>query len=83
MGKFSKLVICFVMLRGNHSSLPVALDRAILFPTEFAREASEKAGEIMMTEHAGETAAETGMGARTAATTAGQGGKLASVRETT
>ena len=83
MSKFSKLVICFVMLRGNHSSLPVALDRAILFPTEFAREASEKAGDIMMTQPAGATAAETGMAARTAATTAEQGEKLVSGRETT
>jgi hypothetical protein len=30
------------MLRGRHSSLPVALDRAIVFPTEFARRESEK-----------------------------------------
>jgi len=82
MSKFSKLVLCAVMLRGNHSSLPVALDRAILFPTEFARGASEKAGE-MMTQQAGATTAEAGMVARTATTTAGQGGKLASVHEMT
>jgi hypothetical protein len=37
MSTFSKLVICVVMLRGKHSGLPVALDRAIIFPTEFAR----------------------------------------------
>jgi len=67
MSKFSKLVLCAVMLRGSHSGLPVALDRAILFPTDFAREASEKAGGIMMTQHAG----------------AGQGRKLASVHEMT
>lgn len=83
MSKFSKLVLCAVMLRGNHSSLPVALDRAILFPTEFAREASEKADEMVMTQRAGTTATEAGMVTQTAATTAGQGGKLASVHEMT
>ena len=30
------------MLRGRHSGLPVAIDRAIVFPTEFARRESEK-----------------------------------------
>jgi len=29
------------MLRGRHRGLPVALDRAIVFPTEFSRKASE------------------------------------------
>ena len=42
MSNVSKLVLCTVMLRGRHSGLPVALDRAIVFPTEFAREESEK-----------------------------------------
>jgi len=42
MSNVSKLVLCAVMLRGRHSGLPVALDRAIVFPTEFAREEGEK-----------------------------------------
>ena len=42
MSNASKLVLCAVMLRGRHSGLPVALDRAIVFPTEFARKESEK-----------------------------------------
>jgi len=42
MSNVSKLVLCAVMLRGRHSGLPVALDRAIVFPTEFARRESEK-----------------------------------------
>jgi len=42
MSNVSKLVLCAVMLRGRHSGLPVALDRAIVFPTEFARKESEK-----------------------------------------
>lgn len=31
----SKLIICFVMLRGRHRGLPVALDRAVMLPHEF------------------------------------------------
>ncbi|KAG2356590.1 cation transport protein-domain-containing protein [Suillus spraguei] len=31
----SKLIVCLVMLRGRHRSLPVAIDRAIMFPSEF------------------------------------------------
>lgn len=46
MGTFSKLVICIVMLRGRHRGLPVALDRAIVFPTEFVHKASEKVKEL-------------------------------------
>jgi len=42
MSNVSKLVLCAVMLRGRHSGLPVALDRAIMFPTEFSREENEK-----------------------------------------
>lgn len=48
MGKLSKLIICIVMLRGRHRGLPVALDRAIMFPTDFMRKANEKAKEIKM-----------------------------------
>jgi hypothetical protein len=48
MSTFSKLIICVVMLRGRHRGLPVALDRAIVFPTEFADKASEKVKEMKM-----------------------------------
>ncbi|KAG2015589.1 potassium transporter [Coprinopsis cinerea AmutBmut pab1-1] len=34
----SKLIICVVMIRGRHRGLPVAIDRAVLFPKEFRRE---------------------------------------------
>ncbi|KAF9446528.1 TrkH-domain-containing protein [Macrolepiota fuliginosa MF-IS2] len=33
-GPLSKLVICIVILRGRHRGLPVAIDRAILLPSE-------------------------------------------------
>lgn len=42
MSNVSKLILCTVMLRGRHSGLPVAIDRAIVFPTEFMRRESEK-----------------------------------------
>ena len=35
MHTLSKLVLCIVMLRGRHRGLPVALDRAVLMPSEF------------------------------------------------
>lgn len=31
----SKLIVCFVMLRGRHRGLPVAIDRAVLLPLEY------------------------------------------------
>ncbi|KAI0754516.1 TrkH-domain-containing protein [Daedaleopsis nitida] len=34
----SKLVVALVMLRGRHRGLPVALDRAVLMPSEFLAE---------------------------------------------
>ncbi|KAJ7099551.1 cation transport protein-domain-containing protein [Mycena belliarum] len=33
----SKLIVCFVMIRGRHRGLPVAIDRAVLLPMEFNR----------------------------------------------
>ena len=30
----SKLILCAVMLRGRHRGLPVAIDKAILLPTD-------------------------------------------------
>ncbi|KAI0642944.1 TrkH-domain-containing protein [Trametes meyenii] len=35
MHTLSKLIICAVMIRGRHRGLPVALDRAVLMPSEF------------------------------------------------
>ncbi|KAF8178668.1 cation transport protein-domain-containing protein [Mycena galopus ATCC 62051] len=32
----SKLIVCLVMLRGRHRGLPVAIDRAVMLPMEFA-----------------------------------------------
>jgi Trk-type K+ transport system membrane component len=37
----SKLVLCFVMLRGRHRGLPVAIDKAIMLPRESLDEAEE------------------------------------------
>ncbi|KAJ3542209.1 hypothetical protein NMY22_g3597 [Coprinellus aureogranulatus] len=34
-GTVSKLVFCAVMIRGRHRGLPVAIDRAVMFPREF------------------------------------------------
>jgi len=45
MSTFSKLVICAVMLRGRHRGLPVALDRAIVFPSEFVQKVNERENE--------------------------------------
>ncbi|KAJ7496885.1 cation transport protein-domain-containing protein [Mycena latifolia] len=35
----SKLIVCFVMIRGRHRGLPVAIDRAVMLPMEFNRNA--------------------------------------------
>lgn len=43
MHTLSKLVICLVMLRGRHRSLPVAIDRAIMLPNEFKKEDEDTA----------------------------------------
>ncbi|PFH52155.1 hypothetical protein AMATHDRAFT_79883 [Amanita thiersii Skay4041] len=34
----SKLVICAVMLRGRHRGLPVAIDRAVMLPSQFRKQ---------------------------------------------
>ncbi|PCH40391.1 TrkH-domain-containing protein [Wolfiporia cocos MD-104 SS10] len=39
----SKLIICAVMIRGRHRSLPVALDRAVLLPRELQRQENDPA----------------------------------------
>jgi hypothetical protein len=74
MSTFSKLIICVVMLRGRHRGLPVALDRAIVFPTEFVQKASEKVKEMKMKRRV-----EADPGAAT--TVVGQGEKLSPVNE--
>ncbi|SPO03187.1 related to potassium transporter TRK-1 [Cephalotrichum gorgonifer] len=35
---FSKLVMCFTMIRGRHRALPYALDRAVMLPNDSLRE---------------------------------------------
>jgi hypothetical protein len=60
MSTLSKLIICAVMLRGRHRGLPVALDRAIVFPTEFVQKASEKVREMKMAKHQAEAATSAG-----------------------
>ncbi|KAH8982179.1 cation transport protein-domain-containing protein [Lactarius hatsudake] len=57
MSKLSKLIICAVMLRGRHRGLPVALDRAIVFPTEFMHKAGEKVRGMKMAKRQAEAAA--------------------------
>lgn len=57
MSTLSKLIICAVMLRGRHRGLPVALDRAIVFPTEFVLQAGEKVMEMKMAKRQAEAAA--------------------------
>ncbi|TFY66085.1 hypothetical protein EVG20_g5004 [Dentipellis fragilis] len=46
MHTLSKLILIAVMLRGRHRGLPVALDRAILLPTEFLQRATQKAQQM-------------------------------------
>ncbi|CAK5281873.1 unnamed protein product [Mycena citricolor] len=38
----SKLIVCFVMIRGRHRGLPVAIDRAVMLPFEFAGKDAEE-----------------------------------------
>lgn len=38
LSPLSKLIICAVMIRGRHRGLPVAIDRAVLLPSEFKRQ---------------------------------------------
>lgn len=46
--KLSKLVLCFVMIRGRHRGLPVAIDKAILLPGDGVDGAEEEDGEIRL-----------------------------------
>ncbi|KAF7351098.1 Potassium transport protein [Mycena sanguinolenta] len=36
LAPLSKLIVCLVMIRGRHRGLPVAIDRAVMLPMEFA-----------------------------------------------
>ncbi|KAH9030360.1 TrkH-domain-containing protein [Lactarius pseudohatsudake] len=58
MSRLSKLIICAVMLRGRHRGLPVALDRAIVFPTGFVHKAGEKVRGMKMAKRQAEAATE-------------------------
>jgi Trk-type K+ transport system membrane component len=42
--KLSKLILCFVMLKGRHRGLPVAIDKAVLLPGERDGWAEEEDG---------------------------------------
>ena len=44
----SKLILCVVMLRGRHRGLPVAIDKAVLLPSEHHGDAEEQDGRIRM-----------------------------------
>ena len=46
--KFSKLILCAVMLRGRHRGLPVAIDRAVLLPGEYLAAAEEEDAQIRL-----------------------------------
>jgi len=84
MSTFSKLVICVVMLRGRHRGLPVALDRAIVFPTEFVQKASEKVRKMKANRHvegAPRAGTVTAVSASADPVGSDQGEKLASVKE--
>ncbi|KAG6885393.1 hypothetical protein C0993_002356 [Termitomyces sp. T159_Od127] len=35
---FSKFILCLVMIRGRHRILPVAIDRAVMLPSELQRQ---------------------------------------------
>jgi Trk-type K+ transport system membrane component len=42
----SKIVIMVIMVRGRHRGLPVAIDRAILLPSELVKNSSGNTGEV-------------------------------------
>ena len=44
----SKLILCAVMLRGRHRGLPVAIDKAVLLPSEYQGRAEEEDGRIRL-----------------------------------
>jgi Trk-type K+ transport system membrane component len=46
--KFSKLILCAVMLRGRHRGLPVAIDKAVLLPGEMLHRAEEEDAQIKL-----------------------------------
>lgn len=45
---FSKLVLCAVMIRGRHRGLPVAIDKAIMLPSDKLIKAEEEDAQIRM-----------------------------------
>jgi len=46
--KLSKIILCAVMIRGRHRGLPVAIDRAVLLPSEQLAEAEEEDAQIRL-----------------------------------
>jgi potassium uptake Trk family protein len=47
----SKLIVCLVMLRGRHRGLPVAIDRAIMLPSEFEKTDDEAPPPVTQSPH--------------------------------
>ena len=46
--KLSKLVLCAVMIRGRHRGLPVAIDQAVMLPSENLHMAEEEDAQIRL-----------------------------------
>ncbi|KAI9704065.1 MAG: hypothetical protein M1820_005687 [Bogoriella megaspora] len=44
----SKVILCFVMIRGRHRGLPVAIDKAVLLPGEHSDREEEEDAQIRM-----------------------------------
>lgn len=42
----SKIVLCAVMIRGRHRSLPMSLDRAIMLPHEFDKKEEDALADV-------------------------------------
>ena len=49
----SQLILCAVMLRGRHRGLPVAIDKAVLLPSEEHARAEEEDGRIKVAKRVG------------------------------
>lgn len=59
----SKLVLCFVMVRGRHRGLPVALDRAVRLPGDELGRTEEEDHQIRRTMSRGRASVDPGRGA--------------------
>ncbi|KAK4700650.1 Trk/Ktr/HKT type cation transporter, partial [Phenoliferia sp. Uapishka_3] len=66
----SKLVLCAVMIRGRHRGLPIAIDRAVLLPSDLVRHNDDTAQSFM------ETPSEYGAESQTRRNSVGDGNGL-------